>query len=188
MWGPSPLKESWLVCAQTGAGQLWRRILEMHPVVAVLGLLGAFCGAARHASLGAADGAGACGRDGEYWLEAAVTVGPGGTDAGGGGGFAGGGTLRAHFASALRGAAGGGRRRWGRLAMQAVLLAVLVMGQRTAYMHIGNRGGFKLWMMAEPMQQMVQWLRDELPPESRVAIAGTATSGSTGEPPLICPS
>ncbi|MFY9376452.1 MAG: hypothetical protein WAQ74_09200, partial [Kiritimatiellia bacterium] len=40
--GTSPLKESWLVCAQTGAGQLWRRILEMHPVVAVLGLLGAF--------------------------------------------------------------------------------------------------------------------------------------------------
>jgi len=173
--GTSPLKESWLVCAQTGAGQLWRRILEMHPVVAVLGLLGAFFVAPRGMRRWALPTAlvlvavtVSIGWKRQSQLDrvalmlAVVAVLP----------------AAALCGRILRrpcgGAAGGGRRRWGRLAMQAVLLAVLVMGQRTAYMHIGNRGGFKLWMMAEPMQQMVQWLRDELPPESRVAIAGTA--------------
>jgi hypothetical protein len=56
---------------------------------------------------------------------------------------------------------------------QGVVLALLMMGLRVAQMHYACRGGFKLWPAPDTIYDFADWIRREVPPEGRLAFAGT---------------
>ena len=56
---------------------------------------------------------------------------------------------------------------------QGVVMALLLTGLRVARMHYACQGGFKLWPAPASVSAFADWIRREVPPEGRLAFAGS---------------
>ena len=163
---------AWPAMARTGGAQLLRRLQEWHPLLLFLGLAGALAAAPRSVRRWTAPlllllGAGvlAIGWRRQSQLDrlalpmAVVSVFPAAVLCGR--------LLGRGPAARAKGAA------LGHALAQGVVMALLVTGLRVARMHYACQGGFKLWPAPASISAFADWIRREVPPEGRLAFAGS---------------
>ena len=166
---------AWTVMASRGASRLMVAVQEFHPVIAVLGLLGALVAAPRDMRrwmlplfgvLAAIAGWSRELKPLSQLDRMAIPLA----------------TVAAFPAAALcgrlfgggPGAAAGRGRRWAWAAAQGVVLATLLMGFRAVRLHYANAKPGPLRTMPAGMNDLAEWIRANVPEDARLGFAGRA--------------
>ncbi len=164
----------WDVMAARGAGRLLRSVQEFHPVVAVLGLLGAALAGPREMRrwmlplffvLAAIAGWSRELKPLSQLDRMAIPLA----------------TVAAFPAAALCGRLFGGGpessgrgRRWAWAAAQGLVLATLLLGFRAVQMHYANHKAGPLRTLPAEMADLADWIRANVPEDGRLGFAGRA--------------
>ncbi len=168
-------RPEWTAMASKGANRLLCSVQEFHPVLAVLGLLGAAAAAPRAMRrwmlplflvLGGIAGWSRELKPLSQLERMAIPM-----------------AVAAVFpAAALCGRLFGGgeeaeagrRRAWLRALAQGIVLATMLMGLRVVRMHYANQGPAPLRTMPPEISKFAKWVRAEVPEEGRLGFAGPA--------------